>query len=123
MPVPVVPLPASLTAETPQPELPDPFTWGASLDLNVALLSALAQCNRDKADIRTFENNRAGKPMARLNVEVIPPDSEALNGIFAEIERKYARQPLTPKVIDEMQREATRLVRRMITTKVTFVRD
>ncbi|MDE9575456.1 hypothetical protein L2106_18880 [Citrobacter portucalensis] len=61
--------------------------------------------------------------MARLNVEVIPPDSESLNGIFAEIERKYARQPLTPKVIDEMQREATRLVRRMITTKVTFVRD
>lgn len=59
VPVPVVPLPASLTAETPQPELPDPFTWGASLDLNVALLSALAQCNRDKADIRTFENNRA----------------------------------------------------------------
>ena len=61
--------------------------------------------------------------MVRLNVEVIPPDSEALNGIFAKIERKYAHQPLTPKVIDEMQREATRLVRRMITTKVTFVRD
>lgn len=61
--------------------------------------------------------------MARLNVEFIPPDSEALNGIFAKIERKYAHQPLTPKVIDEMQREATRLVRRMITTKVTFVRD
>ncbi|HHL4595500.1 TPA: hypothetical protein ACQ7YV_004528 [Escherichia coli] len=61
VPVPVVPLPASLTAETPQPELPDPFTWGASLDLNVALLSALAQCNRDKADIRTFENNKAGQ--------------------------------------------------------------
>ncbi|HHN9572418.1 TPA: hypothetical protein ACP624_004991 [Escherichia coli] len=61
--------------------------------------------------------------MARLNVEVIPPDSEVLNGIFAEIERKYALQPLTPKVIDEMQREATRLVRRMITTKVTFVWD
>ncbi|WP_446184909.1 Rz1-like lysis system protein LysC [Enterobacter chengduensis] len=61
VPVPVVPLPASLTAETPQPDLPDPFTWGASLNLNVALLSALAQCNRDKADIRTFENNRAGQ--------------------------------------------------------------
>lgn len=61
--------------------------------------------------------------MARLNVEVITPSSEALNGIFAEIERKYAHQPLTPKVIDEMQREAARLVRRMITTKVTFVRD
>ena len=61
VPVPVGPLPASLTAETPQPDLPDPFTWGASLNLNVALLSALAQCNRDKADIRTFENNRAGQ--------------------------------------------------------------
>lgn len=47
--------------------------------------------------------------MARLNVEVIPPDGEALNGIFAEIERKYAHQPLTPKVIDEMQREAATL--------------
>lgn len=40
--------------------------------------------------------------MARLNVEVIPPDSETMNGIFAEIERKYAHQPMTPKVIDEI---------------------
>jgi len=63
------------------------------------------------------------KPMARLNVEVIPPDSEALNGIFAEIERKYADKPLTRRLIDEMQREATRLVRRMITTKVTYLRE
>ncbi|HCA1230639.1 TPA: hypothetical protein MNM60_004196 [Citrobacter freundii] len=61
--------------------------------------------------------------MARLNVEVIPPDSEALNGIFAEIERKYADKPLTRRLIDEMQREATRLVRRMITTKVTYLRE
>lgn len=57
-PVPVVPLPASLTAETPQPDLPDHFTWGSSLDLNVALLSALAQCNTDKADIRRIEVER-----------------------------------------------------------------
>lgn len=63
------------------------------------------------------------KPMARLNVEVIPPDSETMNGIFAEIERKYAHQPMTQKVIDEMQREAARLVRRATNTKVTFVRD
>ena len=61
--------------------------------------------------------------MARLNVEVIPPDGAALNGIFAEIERKYSGQPLTQKVVDEMQREAARLVRRMITTKVTLIRD
>ncbi len=56
--VPVVPLPASLTADTPQPDLPDHFTWGSSLDLNVALLSALAQCNTDKADIRRIEVER-----------------------------------------------------------------
>lgn len=61
--------------------------------------------------------------MARLNVEVIPPDSEALNGIFAEIERKYSYKPLTRKLVSEMQREAARLVRRMTTTKVTFVKD
>ncbi|MGK8935290.1 Rz1-like lysis system protein LysC [Pluralibacter gergoviae] len=56
--VPYVPLPASLTGETYQPEIPEPLTWGGSLDLNVSLLSALAQCNRDKADIRQAENNR-----------------------------------------------------------------
>ncbi|ELK6102647.1 hypothetical protein RVV19_003948 [Citrobacter freundii] len=61
--------------------------------------------------------------MARLNVEVIPPSSEVLNGIFSEIERKYADKPLTRRLIDEMQREATRLVRRMITTKVTYLRE
>ncbi|HHD2871199.1 MULTISPECIES: Rz1 lytic protein [Klebsiella pneumoniae complex] len=56
--VPVVPLPANLTADTPQPEIPDSLTWGQSLDLNVSLLSALGQCNRDKADIRQAESKR-----------------------------------------------------------------
>ncbi|MFW3803674.1 Rz1-like lysis system protein LysC [Klebsiella pneumoniae] len=56
--VPVVPLPASLTAETPRPEIPDNLTWGQSLDLNVSLLSALGQCNRDKADIRQADSKR-----------------------------------------------------------------
>ncbi|EPG9590188.1 Rz1-like lysis system protein LysC [Klebsiella pneumoniae] len=59
--VPVVPLPASLTADTPQPEIPDSLTWGQSLDLNVSLLSALGQCNRDKADIRQAEKKRASQ--------------------------------------------------------------
>jgi hypothetical protein len=54
----VVPLPASLTAETPQPAIPDSLTWGQSLDLNISLLSALGQCNRDKADIRQAETKR-----------------------------------------------------------------
>ncbi|WP_445468514.1 Rz1-like lysis system protein LysC [Klebsiella variicola] len=56
--MPVVPLPASLTADTPQPEIPDSLTWGQSLDLNVRLLSALGQCNRDKADLRRAETFR-----------------------------------------------------------------
>ena len=60
--------------------------------------------------------------MAKLNVEVTPPDSAALNGIFAEIERKYADKPLTRKLVDEIQREAARLVRRLTTTKVTLVK-
>ena len=59
--VPVVPLPSSLTADTPQPEIPDNLTWGQSLDLNVSLLSALGQCNRDKADIRQAEKKRASQ--------------------------------------------------------------
>ena len=40
---PVVPLPASLTAETPQPAIRS-ADLRASLDLNVSLLSALGQC-------------------------------------------------------------------------------
>ena len=58
--IPVVPLPATLTAETPYPDIPDNMTWGNSLNLNVSLLSALGQCNRDKADIRQAEKKRAG---------------------------------------------------------------
>ncbi|WP_197057127.1 Rz1 lytic protein [Leclercia adecarboxylata] len=57
--VPVVPLPANLTAETQHPAIPDPLTYGASLDLNVSLLSALGQCNIDKASIRKVEEARA----------------------------------------------------------------
>ncbi|MEP8837744.1 Rz1 lytic protein (plasmid) [Enterobacter roggenkampii] len=58
VPAPVVPLPANLTAETQQPVIPDPLNYGASLDLNVSLLSALGQCNIDKASIRRIEKNR-----------------------------------------------------------------
>jgi hypothetical protein len=64
--VPQTPIPASLTSETPQPFIPDPLTYGASLDLNVKLLGALGMCNRDKADIRTIEQTKQvkkdGKP-------------------------------------------------------------
>ncbi|MCN7428281.1 peptidase [Escherichia coli] len=59
VPVPAVPLPANLTAETPQPAIPDPLTYKDSLDLNVSLLSVLAACNRDKADIRKIEAEKS----------------------------------------------------------------
>ncbi|MEL4016772.1 Rz1-like lysis system protein LysC [Dryocola clanedunensis] len=57
--VPAVPLPANLTAETPQPYISDPLSYGDSLDLNVSLLSALGQCNVDKVDIRKIEDARS----------------------------------------------------------------
>ncbi|BCT13689.1 hypothetical protein R1TS_17170 [Enterobacter cloacae] len=56
-----MPLPANLTAETPYPAILEPMSWGQSLDLNVSLLSALGQCNRDKADIRQAEKARASQ--------------------------------------------------------------
>ncbi|HHZ9931257.1 TPA: Rz1-like lysis system protein LysC, partial [Escherichia coli] len=40
MSVPVAPLPPSLTSDTPVPFIPNPLTYGASLELNVSLLSA-----------------------------------------------------------------------------------
>nr|WP_247672770.1 peptidase [Citrobacter werkmanii] len=54
-------LPANLTSETMQPAIPDPLTYGDSLDLNVSLLSALSQCNIDKASIREIEEHRASQ--------------------------------------------------------------
>nr|WP_229837624.1 peptidase [Pseudocitrobacter faecalis] len=57
--VPAVPLPTNLTSETMQPAIPEPLTYGASLDLNVSLLSALGQCNLDKAGIRKIEEGRS----------------------------------------------------------------
>ncbi|EPD9060260.1 Rz1-like lysis system protein LysC [Escherichia coli] len=55
---PVTPLPTSLTAETPVPNIPNPLTYGASLDLNINLLSAVKQCNLDKLSIRKLEEKR-----------------------------------------------------------------
>ena len=40
VPVPQQPIPSNLTTDTPPPYIPDPLTYGASLDLNVSLLGA-----------------------------------------------------------------------------------
>ncbi|HAS1785270.1 TPA: rz1 lytic protein [Enterobacter cloacae] len=54
----MVPISADLTAETPIPGMVVPFTWQASLELNAQLITALGQCNLDKAAIRKIEKER-----------------------------------------------------------------
>ncbi|WP_324029282.1 hypothetical protein GC087_21410 [Pantoea sp. JZ2] len=61
--------------------------------------------------------------MARLTVEIAHPKNAQVNAVLTEIERKYAFKPATPETIADMEREAARLIRRLITTKVTFVRS
>ncbi|ERM14128.1 hypothetical protein L585_08655 [Pantoea ananatis BRT175] len=56
--VPPVQIPVSLLADCEIPLIPDPFTWGDSLELNERLLNSLANCNRDKAAIRKIELER-----------------------------------------------------------------
>ncbi|CAI1057221.1 Uncharacterised protein [Serratia ficaria] len=60
--------------------------------------------------------------MARLNLEIIHPNNADVNNIFAMMERKYAGRPATAETIKEMEKEAARLIRRLITTKVTFAK-
>lgn len=60
--------------------------------------------------------------MARLNVEIIEPRNADVNAVLVEIERKYRHKTATPETIAEMEREAARLIRRLITTKVTFIK-
>ncbi|HEN3601333.1 TPA: hypothetical protein U5E25_002808 [Yersinia enterocolitica] len=59
--------------------------------------------------------------MSRLNIEIIPPQTVDVNVVIAEIERKYYGKKITPETISDMEREAARLIRRLIATKVTFV--
>ena len=60
--------------------------------------------------------------MTRLYVEIIDPRNAEVNAVLAEIERKYRGKVATTETIADMKREAARLIRRLITTKVTFVK-
>ncbi len=60
--------------------------------------------------------------MAKLNLEITPPNNQQVNNVFSELERKYQDYPVTPQNIDNIEREAARLIRRLIVTKVTFVK-
>jgi ribosome biogenesis protein Tsr3 len=48
------------------PLIPDPLTWGDSLELNERLLNALEQCNHDKAAIRKIERIKFASKMQEL---------------------------------------------------------
>ncbi|WP_333602635.1 hypothetical protein [Atlantibacter hermannii] len=61
--------------------------------------------------------------MARLKVEITPPENKDVDAVLADVERKFAGKPATPAVIEEIEREAARLIRRLVKTKVTFVKD
>ncbi|WP_413503904.1 hypothetical protein [Serratia grimesii] len=60
--------------------------------------------------------------MSKLSLEIIHPNNADVNNIFAMMERKYAGRTATQETIKEMEKEAARLIRRLITTKVTFVK-
>ncbi|WP_243408590.1 hypothetical protein [Pantoea ananatis] len=64
-----------------------------------------------------------GANMSCLKVDILPPSNAAINSVLGEIERKYAGKPATPEMIADIEREAARLIRRLIITKVTFVRN
>ncbi|WPM85242.1 hypothetical protein QNH14_02405 [Apirhabdus apintestini] len=49
---------AELLAPTPVPVMPVPFLWRSSLLWNADLLTALGQCNRDKAAARQQDEQR-----------------------------------------------------------------
>ncbi|WP_425280998.1 Rz1-like lysis system protein LysC [Mixta intestinalis] len=49
---------AELLAPTPVPAMPVPFLWRSSLLWNADLLTALGQCNRDKAAARQQDEQR-----------------------------------------------------------------
>ncbi|HEC9152293.1 TPA: hypothetical protein R4D87_002101 [Salmonella enterica subsp. enterica serovar Javiana] len=56
--MPPVPFPAEWLADCIVPPLPEPFTFGASVDYNLQLLAVVKNCNVDKANIRRAEEQR-----------------------------------------------------------------
>lgn len=70
--VPPVPLPAEWTADCVVPPLPEPFTFGASVDYNLQLLAVIKNCNVDKANIRRAEAQRQHEFTAVAGVPAVP---------------------------------------------------
>ena len=58
MPAPVVPVPAHLLADCPQPVIPDELTYGGAILLLTDAMKSIAGCNHDKQAIREIEAER-----------------------------------------------------------------
>ncbi|HCI96800.1 MAG TPA: hypothetical protein DHV44_11025 [Providencia sp.] len=55
---PHIPIPASLLADCPIPDIPDKMTWGDIAEYNIELMSVIKACNLDKKAIREIEQQR-----------------------------------------------------------------
>ncbi|HHR6028036.1 TPA: Rz1-like lysis system protein LysC [Providencia alcalifaciens] len=58
IPVQPVPIPAQLTADCPQPDIPENVDWGDMPQLLVDAMNSIARCNLDKKAIREIEYER-----------------------------------------------------------------
>ncbi|EPF9821168.1 Rz1-like lysis system protein LysC [Providencia stuartii] len=58
IPVQPVPIPAQLTADCPQPDIPEKVDWGDMPRLLVDAMNSIAKCNLDKKAIREIEAAR-----------------------------------------------------------------
>ncbi|WP_213637165.1 Rz1 lytic protein [Providencia rettgeri] len=58
IPVQPVPIPAQLTADCPQPDVPEHMDWKDMPQLLVDAMSSIAKCNLDKKAIREIEYER-----------------------------------------------------------------
>ncbi|WP_245210992.1 Rz1-like lysis system protein LysC [Proteus mirabilis] len=61
IPVQSPPIPAQLTADCPQPDIPEKVNWGDMPQLLVDAMNSIAKCNLDKKAIREIEQQRASK--------------------------------------------------------------
>ncbi|HHR5857941.1 TPA: Rz1-like lysis system protein LysC [Providencia alcalifaciens] len=59
IPVQSPPIPAQLTADCPQPDIPENVDWGDMPQLLVDAMKSIAKCNLDKKAIREIEQQRA----------------------------------------------------------------
>ncbi|MGV6984697.1 Rz1-like lysis system protein LysC [Providencia hangzhouensis] len=60
IPVQSPPIPAQLTADCPQPDIPENVDWGDMPQLLVDAMKSIAKCNLDKKAIREIEADRLG---------------------------------------------------------------